>query len=98
MKEELLEAWRAEIDTINTKIVALLSERMEVCTEIAKYKYKYNVNMMQPKRIEEVLKKTSIVAKENNLNPKYIEDVFKIIINETCAVEDKLIKGMKANQ
>ena len=31
--------------------------------------------MMQPKRIEEVLKKTSIVAKEKNLNPKYIKNI-----------------------
>ncbi|MEH7856056.1 chorismate mutase, partial [Bacillus thuringiensis] len=62
------------------------------------YKYKYNINMMQPKRIEEVLKKTSIIAKEENINPKYIEDIFKIIINETCEVEDKLIKGMKENK
>ncbi|EJS45865.1 TPA: chorismate mutase [Bacillus thuringiensis] len=98
MKEGLLEEWRSEIDNINTKIVELLSERMRVCTEIARYKYKYNINMMQPKRIEEVLKKTSIIAKEENINPKYIEDIFKIIINETCEVEDKLIKGMKENK
>ncbi|PGS67670.1 chorismate mutase [Bacillus thuringiensis] len=98
MKEGLLEEWRSEIDNINTKIVELLSERMRVCTEIARYKYKYNINMMQPKRIEEVLKKTSIIAKEENINPKYIRDIFKIIINETCEVEDKLIKGMKENK
>ncbi|MHC8401498.1 chorismate mutase [Pseudomonas sp. MDT1-17] len=87
----ILQPQRDRLDSINLQVVDLLSERMKVCMDIAELKAVHGIAMMQPGRISYVLDMIKFRSETVGLRPKYIESIFKLIIEETCIQEDVLI-------
>jgi chorismate mutase-like protein len=87
--------YRKNIDEIDNKIIALISERLELCKEIASYKHQENIPMMQPERVEQVKKNRRILAKELNINPAVVEQIYELIIGECCCIEDDVISKLE---
>lgn len=85
-----LEELRTEIDKINAQLVELLAQRMHIAEEIAKYKKANNLSVHAPERERQVIENVKILAKKNGLNEKFIEDLFRKIIEQT--------KNMEKNQ
>ncbi|WP_045973700.1 chorismate mutase, partial [Xenorhabdus doucetiae] len=54
--QNILQPYRDSLDIINAKILTLLSERMSICMKIAEIKAKKNIPMMQPQRINSLMK------------------------------------------
>ena len=48
--------------------------------------------MMQPKRIVQVMDQLASHASKVGLRPDYVQSVFKLIIEETCNQEERLIQ------
>lgn len=88
---------RNDIDRIDTAILNLLSERMDVANDIAEYKLNHNQSITDASREHSKLVKLRNQAKELGLPPSYVSDVFKTIIKNTCAQEQHYIVA-KANQ
>lgn len=93
---ELLQPYRVKLDSINTQVLGLLSERMQVCMEIARIKAKQNIPMMQPARVSHVLEMVREQSPDMGLNPDYTASLFSLIIEETCRQEDVLIERLRA--
>lgn len=87
----ILQPQRERLDMINLQVVDLLSERMNVCMDIAELKAVHGIAMMQPGRISYVLDMIKSRSEAVGLRPEYTESIFKLIIEETCIQEDVLI-------
>jgi len=87
--------FRKTIDEIDEKIVEYIKERLEICKAVAEYKSQNNIPMMQPGRVQEVLNKRRELADKLSINPNLVENIYKLIVEEACILEDEIIDGLK---
>ncbi|MDC9592611.1 chorismate mutase [Xenorhabdus sp. IM139775] len=96
--QNILQPYRDSLDIINVKILTLLSERMSVCMKIAEIKAEKNIPMMQPQRINSLMKLLKERSQEFKLREEYTKSIFNLIINETCYQESILIENFLNNK
>jgi chorismate mutase-like protein len=87
--------FREKIDEIDEKIVGYIKERLEICKAVAEYKSQNDIPMMQPGRVQEVLNKRRELADRLSINPNLVENIYKLIVDEACILEDKIIDALK---
>jgi chorismate mutase len=87
-----LELFRKEIDVIDENIIKLLTARYKICKQVAIYKKKQNIPMMQPGRIKSMMNRLVIIARDNNISEKAIQGIFSAIINYSCELEDQVMQ------
>jgi chorismate mutase-like protein len=92
--EELLD-FRRKIDEVDEKIVGYIKERLEICKAVAKYKSQNDIPMMQPGRVQEVLNKRKELADRLSINPNLVENIYRLIVEEACILEDEIIDSLK---
>ena len=78
-KLDLLEI-RQRIDNIDDKLVKLLEERLEIVSDVAKYKKSNNKKIFDPKRENEVIKKNIDKVKISD-HTHYIEKILVDLMN-----------------
>lgn len=87
---EKLDIYREQIDKIDTEIIKLFEERMDVVLDVAKYKKENFMPIYQAERENVVLKKV-----EDKLENKgYLEEtteLFKFIMDLSKSLQDKNI-------
>lgn len=88
-----LEALRNELDNIDERLLATLRSRIECCVRIAQHKRQYGISMMQPHRIDVVHDRAARYAAEHHIAPSFVRQIYDLIINETCRVENLVIDG-----
>ncbi|MGH3718554.1 MAG: chorismate mutase family protein [Pseudonocardiaceae bacterium] len=88
-----LETLRGELDGIDEQLLATLAARIQCCVRIAQYKREHEVPMMQPHRITIVQDRAAAFAAINGIDQTFIRRLYKMIITETCRVEDTVIQG-----
>ena len=89
-----LQNFRERIDTIDEKIIRLISERLGICKEVAEFKSENDIPMMQPERVKEVLRKRKELADELLINPALVGNIYKLIVEEACKLEDEIIERL----
>jgi chorismate mutase-like protein len=89
-----LQNFRERIDTIDEKIIRLISERLGICKEVAEFKSENDIPMMQPERVKEVLRKRKELADELLINPALVGNIYKLIVEEACQLEDEIIERL----
>lgn len=89
--QDPLQELREELDQIDRRLVTLLVRRLEHCDRIGEIKREHGIPMMQPHRIEVVLRKTAGLAEQMGVNPNLVTDIYRLIIAETCRREDLII-------
>jgi len=82
-----LDGWRTRIDDLNSRLVDLLNERARCALEIAAYKTKNNLPVLDPKREQEVLDN---VARHNAgpLTDEALKGIFRCIMAEHRKLEE----------
>jgi chorismate mutase-like protein len=89
-----LQNFRERIDAIDEKIIRLISERLGICKEVAEFKSWNDIPMMQPERVNEVLRKRKELADELLINPALVGNIYKLIVEEACILEDEIIERL----
>ena len=85
-----LENLRERIDTIDKELIALFEERMNVVNDIAKYKIKNNLPILNQNREDIVISKVKAIVK----NKDYADsaaDLIKDIMEISKKFQQKLI-------
>lgn len=80
---DALGEYRLHIDTIDSKIVELLAERMEIARAIGEYKNAHGMAIVQQDRYNELLLAAEARAKAVNLPSKFIHQIFREIHEES---------------
>ncbi|MCM2325116.1 MAG: chorismate mutase [Candidatus Woesearchaeota archaeon] len=86
-----LENLREKIDEIDEEIILLIKKRIDMCPMIVEQKLKNKMKISQSKREVEILEQRQRLAIEAGLNPNTIEQIFRLIIEESKEVQKKLI-------
>jgi 4-amino-4-deoxychorismate mutase len=86
-----LEPFRRRLDVLDEQIARLLGERFQVCREVAHYKSRHAIPMMQPQRVAEVRARYLQRGAEAELPADFTADLFELLIAATCRMEDELM-------
>jgi 4-amino-4-deoxychorismate mutase len=86
-----LAPFRDRLDRLDAEIVRLLGERFDVCREVACYKRRHAIPMMQPGRVAEVRARYLARGAEVGLPAGFTADLFELLIGATCKMEDEII-------
>lgn len=89
-----LEPFRRRLDEIDDEVARLLGARFEVCRDVARYKHRHGIPMMQPGRVKEVRARYLSRGAEVDLPPEFTAALFELLIGATCKVEDELIEAL----
>ena len=85
-----LENMRERIDTIDKELIALFEERMNVVNDIAEYKIKNNLPILNQNREDIVISKVKAIVKNNDYTDSAI-DFIKDIMEISKKFQQKLI-------
>lgn len=91
-----LEPFRARLDQLDDEIARLFGERFEICREVAHYKSKRGIPMMQPERVAQVRARYLARGAEAGLPAEFTADLFDLLIGATCKLEDELMEASEA--
>ncbi len=88
---EKLAQYRTLIDSIDNQIIDLLGRRYAVCRDVACFKKERDIPMMQNGRVDQVKERCASLAVVHGIDPEFIRELYTLIINEACRVEDRII-------
>ncbi|OYD68953.1 chorismate mutase family protein [Rhodococcus sp. OK302] len=93
-----LEQFRRELDAIDASLLETVRERLLLCQQIGEWKRVSNVPMMQPGRVHLVQERARQFALRHDLSPEFFESLYKLLISETCRLEDLVIDGQATEE
>jgi chorismate mutase len=70
-----------------------LRRRLDICSDVARYKLAQSIPMMQPARIGVVTERAVKYGEEHQVSPQYLKSLFELIIEESCRLEDLIIQN-----
>jgi len=88
-----LEELREKIDSIDHDLIETLSSRMKIIQLIGEYKRDNNVTIFQLERWNEIIKTRPEWAKSLDLTPEYIEEIYKIIHEESLKSQTDILNS-----
>ena len=88
---ESLSTLRSQIDEMDNKLIELLSKRMRISREIARYKKEHNVAVVQPGRYNEILDKRGAQGVLCGMSGEFMKTVFEAIHSESVRQQIELI-------
>lgn len=83
---------RNEIDSIDRKIISLLSTRFGYVREVVKYKENTDIGIEASERRAEVIASRRQWAEESGLNPDVIENIYNTLIDYFIEEEKRLLQ------
>ena len=86
--EDRLAAARREIDGVDGELVRLLARRFGLVAQVAEIKALKGEPVVVPARIETVLARVELLAREADLDPAIARRLWRAIIDEACALEE----------
>lgn len=93
--ESSLETLREEINRIDEDIIGLLSRRMEVVKKIAALKKDKGIQVEDRDREKTLFLKLEREARKNNINEKFVSEVFGVIVSHSKLIQNKLLEEQK---
>ena len=91
MKPDTLADYRAEIDALDTEIVALIAQRFGIASRVAELKRTEGLPVRMPERINEVLDRVADLAMQKGTEPEAIRAIYTTVIETTCLFEEARI-------
>jgi chorismate mutase-like protein len=91
-----LAPFRTRLDGLDEQIARLLGERFDICREVADYKSRHSIAMMQPDRVRQVRARYLARGAEVGLPGDFTESLFDLLIGATCKLEDQLMDVAKS--
>jgi len=88
-----IEDWRRKIDEIDRQLVELFNERTRCAIEIGKIKHAENLNVYDPEREQEILRRIK-EANRGPLDNEGLQRLFERIIDE-CRLIEKIEREKK---
>lgn len=91
-----LESLRSEIDLLDTKLIDVLSERMNLVDDIAELKKQSDVTILQVSRYQEMLETRLHQAEIKGVNPEFIKLIFEQIHQNSIRRQEGIMNAADA--
>lgn len=95
---QILENYRQQIDSIDSEILELLGKRFAIVREVGKYKAEKGMNVVQEKRMHEVLDRVSCLAGEKNIDHALVREIYKMMIDYAHIIETAIVSGANSDK
>ncbi len=82
-----LQNYRNDIDALDDRIISLLEERFKIVKKVGNYKVEHALDVVQTGRVQEVLDRVRGLALTHTLDPDFIENLYKIMIDHAHTLE-----------
>jgi chorismate mutase len=86
-----LERSRARLDELDEQILCAIGARMAVCREVAAFKARNQIPMMQPGRLALVRANYAQLGEGLDLPADLTESLYELLTTAACEVEDAII-------
>ena len=86
-----LEDFRREIDALDEVLVRTLARRLQICAEVAGFKAREGIPIMQPERVRLVTERSAQLAVAHGVSPELIVRIYGLIIDAACQLEARII-------
>lgn len=91
-----LSNYRDSIDSIDKNILELISQRMNISKEIAKFKLKNKINVLDSNRESEIMNARFEILKELGISDKeFVEALFGVILIKSKIVQNEYLDEIK---
>ena len=90
-KEQLLK-FRNKIDLLDKDIIENLNERKKIVELIANFKNQNKLTIFQIERWSEILKSRRLIAKNLDLDPQIISEIFELIHKYSVHIQTKIMR------
>lgn len=87
----MMEGCRERLDELDTTLVRVIADRMQLCAEIAHLKRRGQIPMMQPHRLAHVRAKSIKEGGSRGLDENFVNRLLDVIFDESCRLEDTII-------
>ena len=84
-----LKSIRANIDKIDIKIIDMIIKRQSYMPSVGKYKKREGIPIDQKEREIFILNKLKKLSSEKKINPKLVENIFKLIFKDAKSIQKK---------
>ena len=91
-----LESLRSDIDELDTKLIDVLAERMNLVDDIAVLKKQSDVTILQVSRYQEMLESRLHQAETKNVNPEFIKQIFEQIHQNSIRRQESIMNAVDA--
>ena len=88
---EKLEQFRSEINELDKELVRIVGQRLGICRDVAVYKRDTGIPMMQNAQVGTVKQRAADRGLEYDLRPDFMRELYTLIIDEACRIEDEII-------
>ncbi len=92
---DILEQYREKIDSIDTQMLELLAQRMEVIDDIGKYKSEHNITILQLRRWERIIQTRSKLGERLGLNKDFILKILQLVHKESIQKQAQIMNKIK---
>lgn len=89
MNDTYLEDRRKAIAETDREILSLLKKRLDLATEIGRYKAEYGLDVVNPDVERRVIDRYRYLADENGLDPDRAEKICRLIMQESIEKESR---------
>lgn len=89
--ENLLNAYRNEIDVTDHQIMEMIFRRHDIVSKIAQYKIDHNMTILQVNRWKELLEDRLEQARQAGVDEDVVKDIFQIIHNGSIRLQSRLM-------
>lgn len=86
-----LEKFRNQIDSVDSQLIELLAQRMNIVEEIGSYKQEKNMTILQLERWEKVREKGIDLGKSLGLSEKFIKNLLRMIHKEAILKQNEIM-------
>ncbi len=91
--DRVLEQYRDKVDSIDSQLVELLAQRMDVVKLIGEYKKNKNISIFQLRRWEQILKTRNTEGKELGLREDFIKKILQVVHKESIEIQAEILKN-----
>ncbi|WP_291723049.1 chorismate mutase [Bernardetia sp.] len=89
VSDTCLEQCRQQIDQIDTELIKIIAQRMEIVKKIGEHKRKNKIQTVQPNRWQAILDSRQKIAEELELPSDLVLDIFEVIHQMAIQTQSK---------
>ncbi|MFA8434473.1 MAG: chorismate mutase [Marinifilaceae bacterium] len=93
-----LEQFRQRIDSVDTQLLQLLSQRMNIVEEIGEYKSEHNLTILQLRRWEKVREKGIELGRQLGLSEGFVTQLLRLVHKEAIQKQTEIMNKEQKEQ
>jgi len=89
--ESKLEELRSEIDKIDAELLEILARRLDLVSEIGKYKKENDITILQLKRWQNIIRERLADGTSRGMSKEFLRQMLELVHNESIRIQNEIM-------